>query len=129
MDSEYWSQAFLVLAWHIFFSTSKFLRNQIFLFLIKSDYLTLILSGETEGLVDRQVGLDDEHGGAGGLGLLEHMSSPPVQDSVESHNSILVTLNLHLGHRLQQPGLGGDHGGVQHPHYGGDGWPVYFHDG
>ena len=51
------------------------------------------VSGEAEGLVDRQVGLDDEHGGAGGLRLLEHVASPSVQHTVDTSDSVLGTLN------------------------------------
>ena len=50
------------------------------------------VSGEAEGLVDRQVGLDDEHGGAGGLRLLEHVTSPSVQHTVDSSNCVLRAL-------------------------------------
>ena len=50
------------------------------------------VGGEPEGLVDGQVGLDDEHGGAGGLGLLEHVASPPVQHSVDTSNCVLRAL-------------------------------------
>ena len=50
------------------------------------------VSCEPEGLVDGQVGLDNEHGGAGGLGLLEHVSSPPVEHSVDTTNCVLRAL-------------------------------------
>ena len=50
------------------------------------------VSGEAEGLVDRQVGLDDEHGGAGRLRLLEHVTSPSVQHTVDSSNCVLRAL-------------------------------------
>ena len=36
------------------------------------------VGSETEGLVDRQVGLDHKHWGSGSLSLLENMSSPSV---------------------------------------------------
>merc|ERR1712055_1022766 len=67
-----------------------------------------------------QGGLDHEHGCAGCLSLLEHVSSPSVQDTVDSSHSILGTLNFHLVNRLHQPGLRSDHGGVQGPPCGGD---------
>ena len=47
---------------------------------------------EPEGLVDGEVGLDHEHGGAGSLCLLKHVPSPPVQHPVDSTNSILRAL-------------------------------------
>ena len=50
------------------------------------------VGGEAEGLVDRQVGLDDEHGGAGRLRLLEHVTSPSVQHTVDSSNCVLRAL-------------------------------------
>ena len=50
------------------------------------------IGGEPEGLVDGQVGLDHEHGGAGSLCLLKHVPSPPVQHPVESTNTILRAL-------------------------------------
>ena len=51
------------------------------------------VSGEAEGLVDRQVGLDDEHGGARGLSFLEHVTSPPVQHSVDTSDCVLRALH------------------------------------
>lgn len=50
------------------------------------------VSGEAEWLVDRQVGLDNKHGGSWGLGLLEHVASPSVQHTVDSSNSVFRTL-------------------------------------
>ena len=50
------------------------------------------VSGEAEGFVDRQVRLDDEHGGAGRLRLLEHVTSPSVQHTVDSSNCVLRAL-------------------------------------
>ena len=50
------------------------------------------VSGEAEGLVDGQVGLHHEHGGAGGLGLLEHVTSPSVEHTVDSSNCVLGAL-------------------------------------
>ena len=51
------------------------------------------VGGEAEGLVDGQVGLYDEHGGARGLSLLEHVTSPPVQHSVDTSNCVLRALD------------------------------------
>merc|ERR1712142_392650 len=73
-----------------------------------------------EGLVDRQVGLDHEHRCARGLSLLEHVSSPPIQDTVDSSNGVFGTLNFHLVNRLHQPGFSGNHGGVQNSPCSGD---------
>merc|ERR1711936_1161385 len=78
------------------------------------------VGGEAEGLVDGQVGLDDKHGGARGLSLLEHVTSPPVQHSVDTSDSVLRALNLDLVDGLQQPGLGCEHAGVQDPPGGGN---------
>jgi hypothetical protein len=46
----------------------------------------------TEGLVDGQVSLDDEHGRSGRLGLLEDVASPTVEDAVDAADGILGTL-------------------------------------
>ena len=50
------------------------------------------VSCEAKGLVDGQVGLDHEHGGAGSLSLLEDVSSSPVEHPVDSTNCILRAL-------------------------------------
>ena len=50
------------------------------------------VSCEAEGLIDRQVGLDHKHGGAGSLCLLKHVSSPPVQHTIDSSNCVLRAL-------------------------------------
>merc|ERR1712180_426195 len=63
------------------------------------------VSGEAEGLVDRQVGLDDEHGGAGGLRLLEHVTSPSVQHTVDSSNCVLRALNFDQVYWLHNSGV------------------------
>merc|ERR1719348_1437614 len=42
-----------------------------------------------------------------------HVSSPPVQHSVDTSNCVLRALNLDLVDGLQQPGLGCEHAGVQ----------------
>lgn len=46
----------------------------------------------TERLVDRQVSLDDEHGGPHDLGLLEHVTALPVQHTVDASYHLLRTL-------------------------------------
>ena len=38
----------------------------------------------TEGLVDREVSLDDEHGCSHHLRLLKDMATPPVQDTIDT---------------------------------------------
>ena len=38
----------------------------------------------TEGLIDGEVGLDDEHGCAHDLALLKNVSSSPVQDTIDT---------------------------------------------
>ena len=60
------------------------------------------VSCEPEGLVDRQVGLDDEHGGAGGLCLLEHVTSPPVEHTVDSSNCVLRALQRKMVNNQKQ---------------------------
>merc|ERR1719430_149891 len=78
------------------------------------------VSCEAEGLVDRKVGLDHEHGGAGSLCLLEDVSSSPVQHSVDSTDCVLRALDFHKVDWLHQPGLGSEHGGVEHSSGSGD---------
>lgn len=46
----------------------------------------------TKGLVDRQVGLDHKHGGAGHLGLLKDVATFPVQHTVDAANHLLWAL-------------------------------------
>ena len=72
------------------------------------------ISGETKGLVDRQVGLDDEHWGSGGLSLLENVSSPSVQNSVDTSNCVLGALDFNLINRFHHPGLSGQQGSVEY---------------
>jgi len=52
------------------------------------------VSGETEGLVDRQVGLDDEHWGAWGLRLLVDVTSSLVQYTINTTYCGLWALNF-----------------------------------
>merc|ERR1712091_519021 len=78
------------------------------------------VSCEPVGLVDGQVGLDDEHGGAGGLCLLEHVTSPPVEHTVDSSNCVLRALDFNKVDWLHQPGLSSEHGGVEDSPGGGD---------
>ena len=46
----------------------------------------------TEGLVDGQVGLNDEHGSSGGLRLLEDVATPTIEDTVNTADSVFRTL-------------------------------------
>ena len=50
------------------------------------------VGGEAEGLVDGQVGLDVEHGGADDLLLLEDVAATPVQHAVDAAHGVLGTL-------------------------------------
>lgn len=50
------------------------------------------ISCESKGFVDRQIGLHYEHGSACHLRLLEHVTAPPVQNTVDSAHSHLGTL-------------------------------------
>ena len=50
------------------------------------------VGGEAEGLVDGQVGLDVEHGGAGHLGLLEDVTAAAVQHAVDAADGVLGAL-------------------------------------
>merc|ERR1712115_226824 len=69
--------------------------------------------GETEGFVDRQISLHNEHGCARCLGLLKYVSSSSVQHSVDSSYSILWTLNFHKINGLHHSWRGSHHGGVE----------------
>ena len=42
------------------------------------------VGSEAKGLINRQVGLHDKHGGASQLGLLEDVAQLPVQDTIRS---------------------------------------------
>ena len=72
------------------------------------------ISGESEGLVDRQVSLDDEHWGSGDLGLLEDVSSSSVQHSVDTSNGGFWALNLDQVDWLENTWLGGKNGSVEY---------------
>jgi len=51
------------------------------------------ICGETEGLVDRKVSLNNEHGSTRSLSFFENVPSPSVQDTIDTSNGILGTLN------------------------------------
>lgn len=58
---------------------------------------------ETKGLIDRQVGLDHEHGGASHLRLLKHMTSLSVKDTIDAPLNSHRTLYLHkVIHRFHE---------------------------
>lgn len=71
------------------------------------------IGGEAERLVDGQIRLDDEHGGTDNLVLLEHVTTTPVQHTVDATNGNLGTLNLAQIDGLHKAGAGRDGGGVQ----------------
>ena len=50
------------------------------------------ISGEAERFVYRQVGLHHEHGGTGHLGLLEHVTTPSVEHTVDTTHGDFRTL-------------------------------------
>jgi len=52
----------------------------------------MIRKAGTEGLIDRQVRLDDKHRSTDNLVLLKHVTSSSVQDTVNTTNSCLGTL-------------------------------------
>ena len=70
-------------------------------------------SSEAKGLIDRQVGLHDKYGGASQLGLLEDVAPLPLQDTTDATSHFFWTLDLHKVDGLCEPGLGGQHTGVQ----------------
>merc|ERR1719411_950364 len=71
------------------------------------------VSCEPEGLVDRQVSLHHEHGSAGSLCFLEHVSSPPVEHAVDATDCILWALNLNQVHWFHHSGFGSQQASVQ----------------
>ena len=50
------------------------------------------VSREAEGLVDGEVGLDDEHGSAHDLRLLKDVATTTGKDAIDTTNSLLRTL-------------------------------------
>lgn len=52
------------------------------------------VSGESEGLVDRQVGLYHEHWSSGNLGLFEYVSTTTVEYSVDTTHGYFGTLQM-----------------------------------
>merc|ERR1719445_1908372 len=71
------------------------------------------IGGEAERLVDGQISLDVEHGGADDLGLFEDVSTTSVEDTVDTSDGVLGTLDLDQVDGLHESGLGGKDAGVQ----------------
>ena len=64
------------------------------------------LTVEAEGLHDGQVRLDSEHGRSGTLLFAEDLATTPVEDGVDTADSVLGTLNLDEVDGLLETGLG-----------------------
>lgn len=71
------------------------------------------ISGETERLVDGQVGLDDEHGRTGDLGFLEDVSTTTIEHTVDTTDGDFGALDFAQVHRLHDAWRGGNVRGVQ----------------
>merc|ERR1719494_991974 len=71
------------------------------------------ISSETERFIHRQVSFDGNHGGSRRLILFENVSSPPVQDRVDTTSSVLWALNFNQVNRFQKPGLGSQNTVIQ----------------
>ena len=78
------------------------------------------VGGESEGLVDGQVGFDVEHGGSSNLSLLEDVATTSVEHTVDASDSVLGTLDFDQVDGLHEPGGGGEHAGVETPPGRGD---------
>jgi hypothetical protein len=72
------------------------------------------IGGETEGLVDGKVSLDVEQRGTNTLGLLENVTSPAGEDTVDTTHSLLGNLDLDKVDGLLESGLGEQSSSVQH---------------
>jgi hypothetical protein len=71
------------------------------------------IGGETEGLVDGKVRLDVEERSTNTLGLLENVTSPAGEDTVDTTHSLLGNLDLAKVDGLEQSGLSEESGGVE----------------
>lgn len=78
------------------------------------------IGGETEGLVDGKVGLDVEERSTDTLGLLENVTSPAGEDTVDTTHSLLGNLDLAKVDGLEQSGLSKESGGVEDTARSGD---------
>lgn len=71
------------------------------------------IGGETKGLVDGQESFDDEHGCSGDLGFLEDVTATTIEDTVDTSDSNLWTLNLAQVDGFHETWRGCDVRGVQ----------------
>ena len=78
------------------------------------------LAVETERLHDRQVGLDREHGRADTLLFAEDLATTPVEDGVDTANSVLGALDLDEVDGLLESRVGEQAGGVADTTASGD---------
>jgi len=78
------------------------------------------IGGETEGLVDGKVRLDVEERSTNTLGLLEDVTSPAGEDTVDTSHSLLGNLDLAKVDGLEKSGLGKESGGVEDTARSGD---------
>lgn len=78
------------------------------------------VSRESERLIDRQVGLHNEHGRPNDLSLFDNNASPSVQHAINSSHNSLWTLDLHQVHWFQQSWLSREDGRVQASSGSGD---------
>lgn len=67
----------------------------------------------TERLVDRQVGLDDEHWSTGNLLFFKDVTTTTIEHTVDATNSGLGTLNFDQVDGLKQTRLGSQNGSVE----------------
>lgn len=78
------------------------------------------ISGETEGLGNGQVSLDNVHGGTGALLLTNGVAATLVQNTVDTTHGLLRAGNLDQVDGLHETGLGDVGGGVDGAAAGGD---------
>ncbi|KNC26657.1 hypothetical protein FF38_01376 [Lucilia cuprina] len=71
------------------------------------------ISSEAEGFVDRQVGLDDEHGCADDLGFFEDMTTTSVQYTIDTTDGNFGTLDFTQVNGFHQTRRSGDGRSVQ----------------
>ena len=64
--------------------------------------LTTEIGIETEGLHDREVGLDREHGRSGSLLLREDLATTTIEYAVDTTDGVLRALNLNFCNRLER---------------------------
>ena len=76
------------------------------------------VSSETEGLVHREVGLDDKHGCPSHLALLKHVTTATVQHTIDPSNCHLRTLYFHKVHGLHEARFSREDAGIEDPSCG-----------